>query len=230
MPDEDANTSNDATLASHSPDTQLTVMPPFSLTSMKLALKNPVWSAMTEKQYQAMLKDPSQEGSVNVAFMRVETELRKNRWQAVEDPDFRAKQQTMLEEANGDPNIQINLILAGGMRGYTRCSQEEFDAKKRKARKPWIRDVERLQNTLRKLNIEVEPSRDQESASEASLQDTADGDSVLGSNTPKATDAYPNSAQYIDGSNTIRAPSRRAINSATAASAVSATCEFYPKQ
>jgi hypothetical protein len=92
-----------------------------------------------------MLHDPSQEGGAHVTLMKAESVLWNSNWRAVRDPDFRAKQRTMLEEARGNTNTQINLILAGGMRGCTRYSQEDTDAKKRKARTSWIRDVERLQ-------------------------------------------------------------------------------------
>jgi hypothetical protein len=95
----------------------------------------------------------------------------------------------------------------------------------------WDRMIERFYKVVEDLQIKVEPSQDQASAIEASLQNTTDGDSVLGSDAPQATDAYPDLAQNTDGTNTIQAPSYRASNSANADSAVSTTtCEFNAKQ
>jgi hypothetical protein len=158
----------------------------------------------------------------------VERVLKEDNWRAVRGPDFRSKQRTMLEDADGDPITQINLRLAG-MPACTIWSQQKFDKKKSEAGPAWDRMVENFYKVVKDLHIKVEPSRDQASAIEASLQDTADGDSVPGSD-PHATDAYPDSAQNTDGTNTIRAPSCHATNSATTESAVSTTTDFDPKQ
>jgi hypothetical protein len=229
MPVGDANTSDDATLASHSPYTQWTIKPPFSLLSLQLASKNPKWRSMTQDNYEKMLQDPKQEESVNLAFWYLERELKESKWPPVKDPDFRAKQRTMLENADGDPITQINFKLAG-LPAYTRWSQAKFDKMKSEGGPAWDRMVERFYKVVEDLQIKVEPSQDQASAIEASLQNTTDGDSVLGSDAPQSTDAYPDLARNTDGTNTIQAPSCRATNSANADSAVSATCEFNAKQ
>jgi hypothetical protein len=225
MPAEDANTSDDDTLASPSRDTQLAIKPPFSLLSLQLANQDPKWTNMSQDEYEKILKDPKQEKSVNLAFFMVEWKLRESKWRHVRDPDFRTKQQTMVENADGDPITQINLRLAG-LPACTRWSQ----AMKSKGGGGWDSMVERFDQVAEDLHIKVEPSQDQASAIEASLQNTTDGDSVLGSDAPKATDSYPDLDQNTDGSNTIQAPSCRATNSANADSAVSATCKFNAKQ
>jgi hypothetical protein len=229
MPVEDANTLDDATLASLSRDTQFATKPPFSLLSLQLASRNPKWRSMTQDEYEKMLKDPKQEESVNAAFSMVERELKERNWRAVKDPDFRAKQRTMLENADGDPITQINLKLAG-MPACTRWPQEKFDEMKSKGGPAWDGMVEKFYKVVEDLHIEVEPSRDQASAIEMSLQNTTDGESVLDWDAPQSTDAYPDLARNTDGTNTIQAPSYRATNSANADSAVSATCKFNAKQ
>lgn len=227
MPVEYANTSDDATLALHSPNTRF--KPPFSLLSVQLASKNPKWRSMTQDEYEKMLKDPEQEESVIRAFWYLERELKESKWPPVKDPDFRAKQRTMLENADGDPITQINLRLAG-LPACTRWSQAKFDKMKSKGGGGWDSMVERFNQAAVDLHIKVEPSQDQASAIETSLQNTTDGESVLDSDAPQSTDAYPDLAQNTDGTNTIQAPSCRATNSANADSAVSATCEFNAKQ
>jgi hypothetical protein len=197
MPVEYANTSDDATLASHSPNTRF--KPPFSLLSVQLASKNPKWRSMTQDEYEKMLKDPEQEESVIRAFWYLERELKESKWPPVKDPDFRAKQQTMLENADGDPITQINLKLAA-LPAYTRWSQAKFDEMKSEGGPAWDRMVERFNQVVEDLHIKVEPSQDQ-----ASLQDTADSDSVLGLDAPQATHAYSDLAQNTHGTNTIQA-------------------------
>jgi len=226
MPVEHANTSGDATLASHSPRTQLTVDPPYSLLSLQLASKNPRWRRTTQDEYGKMLKDPEQEESVNRAFWFLERELEGSNWRRARDRGFREKQRTILKKAYGDPITQINLRLAR-MYACTRCSQEEFDEMKSKGGQAWDRMVEEFNQVVKDLHIQEEPSQDQASAIETSVQDTADGHLVLGSNACQATDLYPNSAQNTDGTSTIQAPSSCATNSATAESAVS---KFYTKR
>jgi hypothetical protein len=179
---------------------------------------------MTQDEYREMLKDPSQTEKVELAVWRVNNELRKSKWAAAKDPDFESNQRTNREKGEDDQHTQMNFILAG-MRGYARHSPEEFDAKKSEGGKIWEEPVKRFNKVLGMLDIEVEPSRGQ-----ASLQDTADDDSVLGSDAPQTTNVYPDSAQNTDGTNTIRATSCRETNSATAESAVSTTPDFYPKQ
>jgi hypothetical protein len=128
----------------------------------------------------------------------------------------------MLENADGDPITQINLKLAG-LPAYTRWSQAKFDEMKSEGGPAWDRMVERFNQVVEDLHIKVEPSQDQ-----ASLQDTADSDSVLGLDAPQATHAYSDLAQNTDGTNTIQALSCRATNSATAESAVSLPASSTP--
>jgi hypothetical protein len=151
-----ANTSYDATLVSHSTDTQMIVKPEFSLISIKLAGRHPAWYDMTEEQYRNKLKDPSQKESVDLAFYRVGQALRNSNWFAVQDPNFRSDQQSVVEEAKGDPNTQINFILAG-IKGYTRYTQEKFNEIKSSGGDKWKRDVENLTKELKKQKIKVKP-------------------------------------------------------------------------